>query len=111
MTWFKRQKKGILTNLSEQNDVPEGQWIKCPNCTEIINRRELQDHLFVCPTCSHHFNIPSLTYFEILYDDGQFVGTRRVSSSNQLSTTCGSLLPSLPLRRSIKNRRSSLATS
>jgi len=73
MTWFKRQKKGILTNLSEQNDVPEGQWIKCPNCTEIINRRELQDHLFVCPTCSHHFNIPSLTYFEILYDDGQFV--------------------------------------
>lgn len=72
MTWFKRQKKGILTNLSEQNDVPEGQWIKCPNCAEIINRRELQDNYFVCPKCSHHFNIPSLNYFEIIFDPDSF---------------------------------------
>ncbi len=72
MTWFKRQKKGILTNLSEQNDVPKGQWIKCPNCSEIINRRELADHLFVCPRCSHHFNIPSLAYFEIIFDPESF---------------------------------------
>ena len=72
MTWFKRQKKGILTNLSGQNDVPEGQWIKCPGCSEIINRRELGDHALVCPKCSHHFNIPSIGYFDLIFDPGGY---------------------------------------
>lgn len=72
MSWFLRQKKGILTNVSEQNDVPDGQWVKCPNCSEILNRRELEENRLVCPKCSHHFNMHSQGYFQILFDDGQF---------------------------------------
>ncbi len=72
MSWFQRQKKGILTNLSEQNDVPEGQWIKCPNCSEILNRRELEENSLVCPKCNHHFNMSSLGYFQLIFDDGRF---------------------------------------
>ena len=72
MSWFRRQKKGILTNLSEQNDVPEGQWIKCPNCSEILNRRELEENSLVCPKCNHHFNMSSLGYFQLIFDDGRF---------------------------------------
>jgi acetyl-CoA carboxylase carboxyl transferase subunit beta len=72
MSWFQRQKKGILTNVREQNDVPEGQWIKCTNCSEILNRRELEENRLVCPKCSHHFNMSSLEYFQMLFDDGTF---------------------------------------
>ncbi len=73
MAWFERKKKGILTTRSGQHDIPEGQWIKCPGCTEIINRRELLDSAWVCPKCNHHLRMNALGYFELLYDDGAFV--------------------------------------
>ena len=73
MAWFERKKKGILTERSGQSDVPEGQWIKCPTCTEIINRRELLDNAWVCPKCNHHLRMNALSYFELLYDEGTFV--------------------------------------
>ncbi len=73
MAWFERKKKGILTERSGQHDIPKGQWIKCPNCTEIINRRELLDNAWVCPKCNHHLRMNALSYFQLLYDDGAFV--------------------------------------
>lgn len=74
MSWFQRQKQGILTNVREQNDVPEGQWAKCPKCSEILNRREVEENRLVCPKCSHHFNMSSLGYFQMLFDEGRFEG-------------------------------------
>lgn len=72
MTWFKRKKAGILTERRDQNDTPAGQWIKCPECGEILNRREYQDSVRVCPKCSYHFSMDSLGYFQMLFDDGNF---------------------------------------
>jgi acetyl-CoA carboxylase carboxyl transferase subunit beta len=72
MAWFKRQKANILTDLSEQNESPEGQWVKCPGCSEIVNSRELNDNLLVCPKCGHHFTMSSLGYFQLLFDEGAF---------------------------------------
>jgi acetyl-CoA carboxylase carboxyl transferase subunit beta len=69
MSWFKRKKKGILTELSEQNDMPEGQWVKCPGCSAILNRRELEENYLVCPKCGHHFNLSSQRYFNLLFDE------------------------------------------
>lgn len=72
MSWFRRKKKGILTDLSDQNDSPQGQWIKCPGCSEILNRRELEEHHLVCPKCSYHFTMTSLGYFRLLFDEAAF---------------------------------------
>ncbi len=72
MNWFQRQTKGILTNLSEQNDVPQGQWIKCPGCGSILNRRELEENLLVCSKCAHHFNMTGLGYLGMIYDEGRY---------------------------------------
>jgi acetyl-CoA carboxylase carboxyl transferase subunit beta len=33
----------------------------------------LREHLFVCPKCNYHHRINSSTYFEILFDDNQFI--------------------------------------
>lgn len=72
MAWFKRQKAGILTRRTEQNDMPEGQWVKCPKTGEIINRRELEENHLVVPSSGYHFAMGSLGYFNLIYDDGEF---------------------------------------
>jgi len=72
MPWFRRKKAGILTTRDEQNEVPEGQWVKCPKTDEIINRRELEDNLLVFPSSGHHFGMSSHRYFGFLFDDGDF---------------------------------------
>ncbi|PSQ77741.1 MAG: acetyl-CoA carboxylase carboxyl transferase subunit beta [Bacteroidetes bacterium SW_4_67_19] len=72
MSWFKRKRAGIQTTRREQNSVPEGQWVKCPECKEIVNRRELKDHLLVCPKCDHHFRLSSEDYFKLLLGEGQY---------------------------------------
>ena len=72
MSWFKRKKKGILTTLSDQNDVPEGQWVKDPTTGDVVTRRELEENALVSPKSGYHFNMSSLGYFELLYDEGRF---------------------------------------
>jgi len=72
MAWFRRKEAGIHTNLSDQNEVPEGLWTKCPECAAILNRRELDENLLVCPKCIYHFTMPSLGYFNLLFDDQQY---------------------------------------
>src|SRR5690625_2044006 len=72
MSWFKRKKAGILTDKRDQNDTPAGQWVKCPACGEILNRRDYQENLRVCSKCRHHFRMDSLGYFELLFDDGRY---------------------------------------
>ena len=72
MAWFERKKKGILTERSQQPEMPEGQWAKCPECAEISNRRELLDNALVCPKCSYHHRMNSERYFELLFDEGRY---------------------------------------
>jgi acetyl-CoA carboxylase carboxyl transferase subunit beta len=72
MPWFRRQKAGIRTTREEQNEMPEGQWVKCPESGEIINRRELEENLLVVPESGHHFGMDSHQYFDILFDDGDY---------------------------------------
>ena len=72
MAWFQRKKAGILTSRREQNDAPEGQWVKDPVTGEIINRRELEENLLVCPGSGHHFSMSSLGYFDLLFDEARY---------------------------------------
>src|ERR1700704_3045175 len=71
-TWFKRIKKGILTQTSEKKETPEGLWVKCPECNYICTVTELREHVFVCPKCSYHHRIGSNEYYEILFDNNEF---------------------------------------
>ncbi len=72
MDWFRRKKAGILTEREAQNETPDGYWVNCPECKEIVNRKELADNLLVCPNCQHHYQADSLTYLELLFDDAKF---------------------------------------
>lgn len=72
MAWFHRKKAGILTKRDDQNEVPEGQWVKCPKTGEIVNRREVEDNLYVFPGSGYHFGMSSHRYFDLLFDDDTY---------------------------------------
>ena len=68
MSWFKRKDKKI--NQSEKKSIPDGLWEKCPSCTEIIYRPELEKNRMVCHHCKHHFRVSPQVYLELILDHG-----------------------------------------
>jgi acetyl-CoA carboxylase carboxyl transferase subunit beta len=71
MAWFKRSKENISPD-SQKKDLPDGLWEKCPNCGEIIHKKQLENNLWTCLKCSYHFRIGSAEYIDILLDKGTF---------------------------------------
>ncbi|MCF7886062.1 MAG: acetyl-CoA carboxylase, carboxyltransferase subunit beta [Candidatus Marinimicrobia bacterium] len=66
--WFRRKKKKV-SSQQKKKDVPEGLWIKCRKCSEILYKKELKKNKGVCPNCRYHFRIPADDYIDILLDN------------------------------------------
>ncbi|MDI6841063.1 MAG: acetyl-CoA carboxylase, carboxyltransferase subunit beta [bacterium] len=64
--WFKG-KKGLKPTV--KREVPDGLWLKCEGCGEILYRKEIEKHLWVCENCGYHFKISAKKYIEILTDE------------------------------------------
>ncbi|MEM6628676.1 MAG: acetyl-CoA carboxylase, carboxyltransferase subunit beta [Bacteroidota bacterium] len=73
MSWFKRGQKNIQTKTEDKNNTPGGLWTQCPNCKKALQSKLLRKNSFVCMECDFHLRIGSEEYFEILFDDNQFV--------------------------------------
>ena len=52
-----------------KKDIPEGLWKKCPACSAVLYRAELERNLDVCPKCSHHLRIGARRRLDILLDE------------------------------------------
>jgi len=72
MAWFKRARKPIAAAKDKTSRVPEGLWVKCPGCEQVIYDKDLATNLNVCPKCSQHFRIGALERLRMLFDDGAF---------------------------------------
>ncbi|PJJ10582.1 acetyl-CoA carboxylase carboxyl transferase subunit beta [Flavobacterium sp. 1] len=72
MAWFKRKEKGITTATEDKMDIPKGLWYKSPT-GKIIDADELARNLFVSPEDGFHVRIGSEAYFDILFDNNEFV--------------------------------------
>jgi len=72
MKWFKRDKQPI-TATERSSRVPEGMWITCSSCREIIYREEMERNYYVCPKCRHHFRLSAGQRLQLLADAGTFV--------------------------------------
>ena len=73
MSWFKRLKEGISTATKTKKDVPEGVWFQCKSCKETSTMAKLRDNFYKCPKCDYHTAIGSEAYFDILFDNEQYV--------------------------------------
>jgi len=67
MAWFSRKDKNISPDATKK-DIPSGLWTKCPSCSEIQYKPELEKNFFVCRQCSHHFRMTPEIYFDLLID-------------------------------------------
>jgi len=73
MAWFKKTRKPIASSTTEKpSRVPEGLWIKCPECAQLIYKKDLEESLNVCPKCTHHFRISAAERLKGLFDDGEY---------------------------------------
>jgi acetyl-CoA carboxylase carboxyl transferase subunit beta len=52
-----------------KKDIPEGLWEKCPACSAVLYRAELERNLDVCPKCNHHLRISARRRLDILLDE------------------------------------------
>ena len=58
MSWFQKLVPSrIRTNGDSKRTVPEGLWDKCPGCSAILYRAEMERNLEVCPKCGYHNRI------------------------------------------------------
>lgn len=71
MPWFSRSKENISPD-TQKKELPDGLWEKCPGCSEIVHRKQLEQNFWTCIKCDYHFRIGSLEYLEILIDKGSF---------------------------------------
>src|SRR6266536_3328088 len=69
MAWFKKTKKPITAPAKEKpSRVPEGLWVKCPDCAQAIYNKDLATNQNVCPKCGHHFRIGAAERLRTLFD-------------------------------------------
>lgn len=72
MSWLKRERAGIKSEVKADRDMPEGLWTKCDGCGEALFQSVLEQHLWTCPHCDHHFRVPARTYIGYLTDEGSW---------------------------------------
>ncbi|MBK5260679.1 MAG: acetyl-CoA carboxylase carboxyltransferase subunit beta [Thermoanaerobaculia bacterium] len=71
MAWFRKEKKPKEA-VEKQTAIPEGLWVKCDECKEIVYRKEVEANLSVCPKCGYHFRLSATERFEMLFDNGKY---------------------------------------
>lgn len=73
MSWltnFVRPK--IRALVGPKKEVPDNLWVKCPGCSAMLFKRELEEYLNVCRTCGFHLKVGAVRRLEIMFDNGKF---------------------------------------
>jgi len=70
MSQVPNQENASVTRKGE--GVPEGLWMRCPECGEMLFRKVVEEALNVCPGCQYHFRVSARTRVAQLVDPGSF---------------------------------------
>ena len=70
MSWLEKlMPSRIRTEGTSKRKVPEGLWDKCPSCSAVLYRSDLERNLQVCPKCDHHMRIGARERLLAFFDD------------------------------------------
>jgi len=75
MPWFRKELPNLKrpdTVRDERGETPDGQWLKCDDCGEILYHKALEKTLWVCPKCDHHFRVGHQFYLSLLLEEDSF---------------------------------------
>ncbi len=56
----------------QEPSAPEGLWLKCPKCGEMVYRDDVKAHGYACPKCEGYFRIGTKTRIRMVADPGMF---------------------------------------
>jgi acetyl-CoA carboxylase carboxyl transferase subunit beta len=66
--WFRRKRP----TRSDDDNSPAGLWLKCDSCNAQIYRKDLEENLYLCTECGHHYHMPADARVAMLADEGSF---------------------------------------
>ena len=61
-----------INGRAKKKDIPEGLWLRCPGCEEMVYRKRVEENLHVCPECQYHFKIGARQRIALLADVDSF---------------------------------------
>ena len=71
--WFADRRKGqYVGKVSQETDESDGLWGKCPECAQVVYRKDLIENASVCSNCGHHNRIDSAERIKLIADPGTF---------------------------------------
>jgi acetyl-CoA carboxylase carboxyl transferase subunit beta len=70
--WFKKDRAPKEPRQNRPSKVPEGLWVKCTSCREIIYAKELHRYVKICPRCGFHFPLSATERLRSLFDGEAF---------------------------------------
>jgi acetyl-CoA carboxylase carboxyl transferase subunit beta len=73
--WFKKDRTPKEPR-EKRSKVPEGLWVKCDNCREILYIKELARNFKICTKCGYHFRLSAHERLRMLFD-GEYVELER----------------------------------
>jgi len=70
MSWLEKllPPKIQQTDPEQRRAVPEGLWVKCPECETVLYKTDLEKNLEVCPKCDHHHRIGARARLDAFLD-------------------------------------------
>jgi acetyl-CoA carboxylase carboxyl transferase subunit beta len=61
-----------IKGRAKKKDIPEGLWLRCPGCEEMVYHKQVEENLHVCPECQYHFKIGARQRIALLADADSF---------------------------------------
>ena len=75
MAWFRKvrePKEPREPRDRRSSKVPEGLWVKCDSCRQILYNKELARNYKICPKCGFHFRLSAAERLRMLFDGEQY---------------------------------------
>src|SRR3954463_11517852 len=57
---------------ARKEGIPEGLWMRCPDCGDMLFRKVVEENLSVCPSCGYHFRLSARQRIGQLVDPDSF---------------------------------------
>ena len=71
--WFRKDRAPKEVREGRTSKVPEGLWVKCDNCRQILYNKELARNFKICPKCGFHFRLSAPERLRMLFDEEKYV--------------------------------------
>ncbi len=71
--WFADRRKGqFVGKVIQETNEEDGLWGKCPECGQVVYRKDLAENSSVCKNCGHHNRIDSKERIKLIADPNTF---------------------------------------